>query len=443
MAPTRELAVIALNNIFKKSRKPKEVLEGLSPGLDKRDRAFLMELVYGVLRYRDYLDWMLGSFLRSPEKLSADTLNNLRIAVYQVRYMRVPEWAAVNEAVNAEKSYKGKAALVNAVLRNFLRHKDELAPPSKDDPVRYISVTTSHPEWIVRRWIARFGFDEALRLSVKNNEIPRLTIRLGSGTERDRALQILGGHGIKARPATFSPAGIILEELHAFGELSDILPFPSFAQDEASQLISCLLGPLPGERVLDACAAPGGKATHIAQLMGDAGEVVAVEIEEKKIVRLRENIGRLGLKSVSVLHGDARNLPGVMPGGEFFDRVLLDAPCSAMGVIRRNPDVKYRHTAKDLTRLKKNQADMLRSVSAFLKPGGIMVYSVCSTEPEEGEEVIREFLQDNGAFSIIEGDHDFLRPFEFRDPGGLFYRTFPHKHDMDGFFAARLRKGSE
>ncbi|MCL4490508.1 MAG: 16S rRNA (cytosine(967)-C(5))-methyltransferase RsmB [Nitrospirae bacterium] len=447
MSPTRELAVIALNNILKKSKKPKEVLEDLSFDLDKRDRAFLMELVYGVLRHRDSLDWMLKDFLRNPSGLPADTLNNLRIAVYQITSMRVPEWAAVNEAVDVEKSYKGKAPLVNAVLRNFLRNRDKIASPPEDNPVGCISITTSHPEWLVRRWVERFGTEEALSLAEKNNEVPPFTIRMGSGAERGEALLVLAEHGIKARPARYSPAGITIEDFHSFDGLSKILPSGFMVQDEASQLMAYLLNPLPGERALDACAAPGGKTTHIAQLMKDGGEVVSVEIDGKKLEHLEQNISRLGLKSVRVIQCDVRNLDNSdycrqVADRCFFDRILLDAPCSATGVIRRNPDVKYRHGPQDLIRLKRMQLEILHAVSTLLKPGGIMVYSVCSTEPEEGEEVIREFLQGNHGFSIIEGDYDFLRRFEIRDSGHVFYRTFPHRYDMDGFFAARLKKVS-
>ncbi len=436
---TRALAVKALREIFTRSRKPKEALDDLASGVDRRERAFLMELVYGVLRYRDYLDWMFGGFLKKPSGLSPDTLNNLRIAAYQIKYLRVPEWAAVNEAVEVEKSYGGRVAVVNAVLRNFLRYIDEIAPPPKDDPVRFIAVTTSHPEWMVRRWVRRFGVEEAAKLAEANNEPPPFTIRVEDAARREDALKALAAHGINARPAAYSPAGIILEAAKEFSPralLETPLPFRYVIQDEASQLISYLLNPLPGERVLDACAAPGGKATHIAQLMKDTGEVIAVEIEERKLGQLAENVARLGLGSIRAVHGDIKNIGLISHIGP-IDRILLDAPCSALGVIRRNPDVKYRHAREDLARLRQNQGSMLRAVSGFLKPGGIMVYSVCSTEPEEGEEVIREFLQGSRDFSIIKGDRDFLRPFE---TGDGFYRTFPQRHNMDGFFAARLKR---
>jgi 16S rRNA (cytosine967-C5)-methyltransferase len=201
--------------------------------------------------------------------------------------------------------------------------------------------------------------------------------------------------------------------------------------------MSYLLDPVAGERVLDACAAPGGKTTHIARLMHDAGEIVAVEIDVGRIKKIEENVARLNLKSVTVVNGDIRRT--VVKG--FFDKVLLDAPCSSIGVIRKNPDVKYRHEEKDLKRFQSLQLDLLDRTARYLRPGGSMVYSVCSTEPEEGEEVIRLFLQSHPDFSIIEGAHAFLGHFAYRDEEGhLFYRTWPHRDNMDGFFAARLER---
>jgi 16S rRNA (cytosine967-C5)-methyltransferase len=463
MAPARERAVVALNKIFKRGKKPREVIEALSREDDKRERAFLMELVYGVLRYRDLLDWMLKDFLRRPAGLSFDTINNLRIAAYQIAYMRVPEWAAVNEAVNVEKAQRGKTSLVNAVLRNFLRSRETMATQDEGlvtphkllelcgDPVSAIAIETSHPRWLIKRWTKRFGHDGALRLAKKNNELPKLTIRIDDTVARESAVSVLAAKGIKAHKTIFSPSGIVLDDLHSFIDLHELLDFPCLVQDEAAQLVSFLLAPCPEEIVLDACAAPGGKTTHIAKLMGDRGKVIAVEAESQRIRQLEENITTLGLQSVAVVHGDIRGSEvgvgirrtagcGTDSDSCLFDRILLDAPCSALGVIRRNPDVKYRRLPQDLQRFRENQVALLQAVSLYLKVGGSMVYSVCSTEPEEGEEVIGIFLHGNQNFSIIKGEHDFLRPFEYGDSGRVFYKTFPHEHDMDGFFAARLKR---
>ncbi|MBF0557454.1 MAG: 16S rRNA (cytosine(967)-C(5))-methyltransferase RsmB [Nitrospirae bacterium] len=455
MSPARERAVVALNKIFKRGKKPKEVLEALSWEDDKRERAFLMELVYGVLRHRDSLDWLLKDFLKKPDGLSFDTINNLRLAAYQIEYMRVPEWAVVNEAVDVEKAQKGKASLVNAVLRNFLRRREtalSAASTSQNvsrfsaDPAQAIATATSHPLWLVKRWIKRFGQEGALGLAHMNNELPAMTIRVDDSVMRENTLSVLSAKGVQARKTEYSPSGVVVEGLHSFSDLYDVLESPCVVQDEAAQLITWLLDPRSGEMVLDACAAPGGKTTHIAKMVGESGKVIAVEADVQRISRLEENIARLGLNNVSVVHGDIRavesGIIGALSGKGLpaFDRILIDAPCSALGVIRRNPDVKYRHQPRDLQRFRDNQIALVQSVAKYLKVGGSMVYAVCSTEPEEGEEVIGTFLHSNQNFSIIRGEYDFLRSFEIIDSGRVFYRTYPHKHKMDGFFAARLKR---
>jgi 16S rRNA (cytosine967-C5)-methyltransferase len=432
MLSPRQLALTALDDVFTKGRKPRDSLGPLSEGLERRDRAFLMELVYGVIRYRDTLDWILKKLLQKPRMPRGYTLNNLRCGIYQIFFMRVPDWAAVNEAVNMERRNRG---LVNAVLRNALRRQQELDSELKDmeDPEspESISVLTSHPLWLIKRWIKRFGPEEAYRLARANNIVPQLTLRVNTlRASRQEVLKRLGVMGIGAEPTALSPDGIRIEGRLAFGELEDLGGLV-LAQDEAAQLIALMLGPLPGERVLDACAAPGGKTTHIAQLMKDTGEVVAVDMDEGRIRVLEENISSLGPTSVKVLQADVTKLKGLAP----FDRVLLDAPCTALGTIRRNPDVKYRHGRGDPGRFGEKQLAMLRSVSAMVKPGGTLVFCTCSTEPEEGEDVVREFLKTSGDFFIIK---DAPVPASLLRDGLL--RTFTHRHGTDGFFGARMKK---
>jgi 16S rRNA (cytosine967-C5)-methyltransferase len=441
MSDPRKLALEALKEVWARGGKPKGTMEALSGGLDNRDRAFLMELFYGVLRYRDTLDWMLGHYMQKPRRLPFETTNNLRLGLYQIFYMRVPEWAAVNEAVGIERAQPG---LVNAVLRNAIRGRERLkeemrlmeeavSEPStgESERVRNICTLTSHPQWLVRRWSKRLGWKEAFDLARANNTVPPLTLRVNTlRATRDEMLGRLLERGVESEPTPYSPDGIRLKGSQTFRELG-WLGGDALVQDEAAQLVTLLLGPRPGERVLDACAAPGGKTTHIAQLMGDSGEVVAVDVDEKRIANLRENISSLGIKSVKIIKGDVTELKN--PGS--FHRVLLDAPCSSTGVIRRNPDVKYRHRPGDLLRFKAGQLALVRSVSSLLKPGGVLVYATCSTEPDEGEEVIKEFLKTSGDFLIIK-DVPLEGPF-YKD--GLM-RTYPHRDAMDGFFGIRIGK---
>jgi 16S rRNA (cytosine967-C5)-methyltransferase len=436
MNNVRLLAIESLLDIFLQNTRPKQSIESRSASLEKRDRAFLMEIVYGVLRYRDTLDWILHQFLKNPSKLGAFTLNNLRVAAYQVLFMRVPDWAVVNEAVEIEKvtasgDLHSKSPLVNAVIRNVLRQKERFQLPLQfGDALTSIAVNTSHPKWLVKRWVARFGEKEAALLAGANNAMPPMTIRANTlRTSREELLSLLADHGMRAVPTEFSPDGIVLRDVRSYQDLSFARGL-FLVQDEASQLVTYLLAPEPGERVLDACAAPGGKTTHIAQLMNDEGEILAVEKDPVRIRRLRENVETLGIRSVRIINADVIDLANC----GFFDRILLDAPCSATGVIRRNPDVKYRHGPRDLARLRATQVKLLGAVSRLLAEKGKLVYSVCSTEPEEGEEAVGEFLKSVGHFRIIEAD--VALKGNFLDGG--FFRTYPHRHNMDGFFGVSL-----
>jgi 16S rRNA (cytosine967-C5)-methyltransferase len=431
MYNTRLLAVKALLEIFEKGSKPKNSIENLSHNLERRDRAFVMEIVYGVLRYRDTLDWILRRFLKNPERLDDFTVNNLRTAVYQIYFMRVPDWAVLNESVELEKG-NGKPALVNGVLRNLLRQKERITLPVKSgvyDVDTYLN--TSHPKWLIKRWTKRFGEEEARSMAEANNKIPPFTIRVNTlKITREEFISMLSEKGIISLPTAFSPEGIIIKNT-SYEDISFAKGL-FFVQDEASQLIAHLLNPGPGEKVLDACAAPGGKTTHIAQLMQDNGEILAVEKDPARISMLKENLLDLDIKSVRVVNSSLFELKD----NEKFDRILIDAPCSATGVIRRNPDIKYKHKAKDLAQYSSKQKKLLLSASGHLRKNGTLVYSVCSTEPEEGEDVINEFLKTAHDFSIIDADVSFLKRLIDKS----FFRTYPHKHDMDGFFGVKLCK---
>ncbi|NIR12689.1 MAG: RsmB/NOP family class I SAM-dependent RNA methyltransferase [Desulfobacterales bacterium] len=305
----------------------------------------------------------------------------------------------------------------------------ESADTSEKDFVNTVSLLTSHPSWMVRRWASRLGRKGAFALARANNEIPSLTLRVNTlMTNREEVLRKMEAEGWKAEATQYSPFGIRLDGTVPFSRLAPFWGLVS-VQDEAAQLMSMMLGPKPGERILDACAAPGGKATHLAQIMGDSGEVLAVEVELKRLARLKENIAALGLKSIKVVHD---NLLGFQ-SGQGFDRVMLDAPCSASGVIRRNPDVRYRFREKDLREFGSRQLELLRAGSALLRPGGELLYCTCSTEPEEGEDVVRKFLRTSSEFFIIE---DIPSVSELLSSGML--RTYPHIHGTDGFFGVKL-----
>ncbi|MEJ2313558.1 MAG: 16S rRNA (cytosine(967)-C(5))-methyltransferase RsmB [Nitrospirota bacterium] len=438
MLNIRGLVIGALSEVFSGRATPREAVEAASRGLDDRDRSFLMESAYGVVRHRDSLDWALDRFLRRPSAIRGRTRNNLRLGAYQILHMRVPDWAAVNEAVELEARHP---SLVNAVLRNVIRKKQtingeleamralaESEAAAAAERVLAIATLTSHPRWLVRRWLKRFGAPGALALCDANNRIPPLTIRTNTlRTTRENLLEDLRNAGLSLQPTELSPEGLRHAGTLPIEDIREFLD-RAYVQDEAAQLVSHLLGPKPGERVLDACAAPGGKTTHMAQLMKNRGKIVAVDISEKRLDTLRSNASALGISIIETVQGDMTALGNIGP----FDRVLVDAPCSSLGVIRRNPDVKYRHRAGDLRKFGAKQLAIFDAASGCLKPGGTLVYCTCSTEPEEGEHVVGQFLKTSPDFINIDDV-----PF-----GEEFMRTYPHRHDMDGFFGARLKRNA-
>ncbi len=430
MTESRSAAISVLSAVLLHGKRPKPAIDRFAAALERRDRAFVMEIVYGVLRQLYLLDHLISGFVRDIRPLNSSTLNNLRIALYQLLFMRVPSFAVVNEAVEREKAC-GKPSLVNGVLRNFLRTRANLGLPIRfNDPIRELSINTSHPEWLLRRWADRFGMSETQAIAQADNSQPMLTIRVNTlRTTRDDFIAGLLGAGIPAEKTRHSPDGIAIGPGYSFPDLADFSGLFS-VQDEAAQLVSYLVAPQPGERILDACAAPGGKSTHMAQLMGDHGEIVAVDRDAERLERVRQNTSALGIRCVRILHQDLLS----MRRKEAYDRVLLDAPCSAMGVVRRNPDIKYRTLKKDLPLLARQQREFLSAAAAFVPPKGRLVYAVCSFDPAEGEDVVHSFLKTSREFRIIEPEHACVSGF-MRDG---FFRTFPHIHMMDGFFGVIL-----
>lgn len=435
-------ALKTLRDISQGGKKAKDALSTEGDAFVGRDRAFVMELVYGVLRQRDYLDWLIGHFVKDKSGITEDTLNNLRMAIFQLDSLRVPQYAAVFEAVELEKRIKGKPSFVNAVLRNFIRQRHAIDLSSIKDPIKRLAIETSHPYWLTKRWVKRFGLDDAAALASSNNQKPPIALRFKDTISMEKAINALNSAGLSAKRSAYGFQCLLIQDPPPFGELCQIVGERVVIQDEASQLVSLLLNPLPGMRVLDACSAPGGKTTHIADLMNDTGQVYSVESNPSRYRLLRDTIRRLSLRSVNTLCADVIKLyKSKHTVTRDFDRILLDAPCSCIGVIRRNPDIKYRHKEKDLSRFSQRQAEMLDNLSALVKPGGIMAYSVCSTEPEEAEEVIRGFLQRNHSFSNIKSPDDRFNGFlQAGSKGEFFYRTYPHRHGMDGFFIALLRR---
>ncbi len=412
--------------------------------LTSLDRAFLTELTYGVLRWRGRLDWVIRHFSKiSFEKIEPGTLNILRLGLYQILFLsRTPSSAAVNESVELAKRTRGKGGggFVNAVLRSSIRQKDEVRYPESDqDPVLHLSVVQSHPSWLVQRWIKELGEEETLRICNFNNQIPPLALRTNTlRINRENLMDKLREKGLDPDPSVFSEEGILLHDSPPTSELPFLKEGLCIVQDEASQLITSVMDPKPGERILDACAAPGGKTTHMAQTMKNRGEVYAVDVSTGKLNSIEEMCQRLGIKIVRTVKGNAAaSFP--IPKGLFFDRVLADVPCSGFGTLRKNPDLKWKRSEKDIVRLSELQRSILGNVSTYVKEGGVLVYSTCTVFREENEDVVEGFLNEHPEFELDRLDQvpsEKFRVFAQNE----FFKTFPPQNEMDGFFAARWIK---
>ncbi len=443
----RELAVEILLKVEKKNAYADILLDhSLKKGsLSSRDRALLTQLVYGALRWRGRIDWYLSQFLhRSLSSTNAYIRNLLRLTLYQLLFLdKVPDYAAVNEGVELAKRHGGARAggLVNGVVRRILREKDKLPDPDpKDDAILYLSVRWSHPDWLVKKWLGYFGREETESLLKANNQESPLTLRANRlKGDRESLREKLRARGFNAAPTRWSPQGI---QLKSAGAAADQLPgFQAGffqVQGEASQLIGYLVDPQPGERVLDACAAPGGKTTHLAELMGDNGELIVTDISVKGLEKLKQNVQRLGLTSVRPFAVDvSRGLTGALALP--YDRILVDAPCSGLGTLRSHPEAKWQKDERDIRRLSKLQKKIVRRLSSYLKPGGILVYATCTLTREENEGVVEDFLDHERGF-VLDNARDTLPREAKHMISGKYFLALPHKHNTDGFFAARMRK---
>ncbi|MFO7310469.1 MAG: 16S rRNA (cytosine(967)-C(5))-methyltransferase RsmB [Bacillota bacterium] len=402
-------------------------------------RGYVTEIVYGVLRWRGTLDWMLAQCSHRPiEELTPAVRNILRLAAYEVCFLdSVPAPVACHAAVELAKArfHPGVASFVNGVCRQLSRRAwsgDWPWPDVDEDPVKALAVRTSHPEWLVARWVARFGVQEARALCEANNAAPSVHVRANIlKTTREALAEALAGLGAQVKPGLWAPQAL---HVRGMGAVRDNPAFQSglfTVQDEGAQLVAHVLDPQPGERVIDLCAAPGGKTTHLAELMGNEGQVVAVDVHAGKLGLVQRAAARLGITIVTTVEGDGREMPGRLAPA---DRVLVDAPCSGLGVLRRRPDLRWRKRPEELTALAALQGELLAAAAELTRPGGTLVYSTCTTEPEETTEVVEAFLRSRADFvpEVLP-----LREFVPDRFGGYLY---PHRHGTDGFFIARLRK---
>ncbi|WP_434387783.1 16S rRNA (cytosine(967)-C(5))-methyltransferase RsmB [Melittangium boletus] len=406
-----------------------------SPPADPRDTAFITELVYGTTRRELALDYAITRFAdRKLEALEDKVLAALRVGAYQLFYTRVPARAAVAETVQALKDVglSRASGFANAILRKLSTLPGQPLPP-EDDLAEFLSVRESHPRWLVERWLRQFGRERAEAMLVANNQTPSVVIRANSAkVTRDALLEQLREAGLEARPTAVSPVGIVLPPV---GRVEDVYGYAEGlwqVQDEAAQLVG-VYGAIPETaRVLDACAAPGGKACHQAE----THEVVATDVHANKMRKILSEARRLGLtgKLRAEVHDATEPWPEAW--GEFH-AFVVDAPCSGLGTLRRHPELRYRRKPEDFARLAVLQRRILENCQEAVPPGGLLVYAVCTHEPQEGQDQVEMFLRSHPEWTA---EPPVPREGVKLPLTQAYLRTLPGPEGWDGFFAARLRK---
>ena len=428
--------------------------------IDGRERRLVNGLVYGVIRWQKQLDWVLNQFINPKFQLDARHRNILRLGAFQLLHLDgIPAHAAIFETVqlatsDPRKSSRGRktAGFINAVLRSIQREGVTVAyPPLDANPTEHIAFSLSYPTWLVKQWLQTRGVSWTLAFCRASNQIAPLAFRVNTLlTQREEVCQSLEMKGLPASHSKIAPDGIVLENrtITTFDaaeqnstamQLKDILNRNDiYVQDESAMLVAHLLSPENAEFIVDLCAAPGGKTTHLAHLMRNTGKIIAVDASAEKIALLQKNCRRVDAHNV-----ETRVMNATKTDLEFIktaDAVLIDAPCSGFGTLRRHPDIRWNKTLEQVRALSELQYNLLKNAAAHIKPGGILVYSTCSVEPMENEEVIQRFLADFPMYTI-ENARRFLPdvpPSAITSQG--FVQTFPHEHGVDGTFAARLRK---
>jgi 16S rRNA (cytosine967-C5)-methyltransferase len=416
------------------------------PKLDSRDRALVTELVYGVLRWQGRLDWIINQQIKiKPDKVDLTVRLILRLAVYQLLFLdRIPAAAAVHEAVELAKASQPKHVVrfVNGVLRTISRKSIVLKEADPEGSVEHrLAMLYSYPVWLVQHWLTLLGNAETESFCQASNQIPPTTVRVNTLKTTVAALATsLKELGFFVEFGKFVPEALHLRSIRTDLSSLDHYERGEFqVQDEASQLVAHLLQPQPGERILDACAGLGAKSTHLAQLVENQGKIIALDNQGWKLTRLMQNAQRLEISCIEPVEMDVLEL--VPSGEEFsFDRILLDAPCTGLGVIRRNPDIKWKVKPRDFRRLHLVQKEMLERLAPLLKPGGSLLYATCTVSEEENEETVQSFLAEHPNYQL-ESARPYLPPgsVDVLTRSGAM-QTWPHRHGIDGFFAARLRR---
>lgn len=440
----REIAYNILYEIYENGAFSNIVINKyLCENLNVKDEGFIREIVYGVLENELYIDYIISKASKIKlNKIHEKIIIILRIGVYQLIFMdRVPDSAAVNESVKIAKihGHKGTIGYVNGVLRNISRNKENMIKIDVKDKVDYISIKYSHPKWMVERWVKEYGEKFTEELCIKNNEHPDLNIRVNTlKIDKENLKNQLENKGLIIKDTLYSKDSLIIENPEKITELNEFKEGLFIIQDESSALVSQILDPKPGSTVIDLCSAPGGKATHLAQMMDNKGTIIALDIFQHKIDLINDNAKRLGIDIIQAKIGDALNIDETLIN--FADYILVDAPCSGLGIIRRKPDIKRNRRLKDINELSKIQYKILENAKEYLKVGGILVYSTCTIEKEENNNLINKFLNENHNFKLVSINNCMPNNVSINTLEEGYIQLFPNTHNTDGFYIAKMIK---
>ncbi|MDR3540887.1 MAG: 16S rRNA (cytosine(967)-C(5))-methyltransferase RsmB [Desulfosporosinus sp.] len=415
---------------------------------DSRDRQFVTFLVNGALKHRLTLDYALRRYLSKPmSALPHEVRAILRIGAFQLLYVdKVPDAVAVNESVELAKHHPKFTGLVNVVLRKVMNQAWDFPwPDVKRETVRYLSVRYSHPEWMIQRWLKRWGLEETEALCRANNQPAQTWIRTNTlKITREDLMDRLTQEGITVEPGTRVPESLRIYNFGALDRLESFQEGLFTVQDESSQLVAHVVDPRPGQCVLDACSAPGGKTTHMAQMMHNKGQILAFDIHAHKLELIDQSAQRMGITIIQSQLGDARELPGIKLGSQ--QRVLVDAPCSGLGVLRRKADLRWQKEEQDLLDLPRLQLAILERAASCVEVGGDLIYTTCTIEPEENFELVKMFRSAHPEFepvNLVEALPFTLVDSRDRQQASKgMLQLLPHRHEMDGFFLAKFHRTS-
>lgn len=407
--------------------------------MDPREERQALEYIAGVTRWRRWLDFLLASAYRGDYETMEPSLRQvLRIGLYDLLFLATPPHAALNEAVELAKKRvrQGAGGLVNGVLRNLLRRKEDLPEPHTGRVAEDLAIRYSHPTWMVERWLDRYGRDATIALLAWNNSRPVYGVRINTLKNPVQDFQqVLNERGIAFTPSPYLDYFVRVPKLQGLVRAGLLAEGYCAVQDESAGLVVALLDPQPGETIVDACAAPGGKATHAAQRMQNTGRIIACDVHEGRLRLVEQSARDQGIPIIETRAGDFRE---TAPQEDFqADRVLLDAPCSGLGVLSKRADLRWNRSPEEVRELTQLQDELLDAAAQAVRPGGLLVYSTCTIEPEENEERVVAFLNRHPDFSV-ESAKGYV-PEAMVTPEG-YYRTFPPRDQTDGAFGARLRK---